>query len=113
MTSVPTDIDNGKQYFMMSTELEGFVNLGDTSEKTKSSWSVEISTPDWRQEFSIIFIETHEAGYTLCVRVGGEIERLTSILLQSSFLTTSIARESFKSKVLKLESDRAYLELLR
>jgi len=113
MTSVPTAIDSGKQYFMMSPELEGFINLGDDAGAARSAWSAMIVSQDWNRELPIIFIESHEVGYTLCVKVECEIGGFTTLLLRQAHFTTSIMGESFKSKVLKLESDRCYLELLR
>ena len=111
MTPAHTAIDSGKQYIMMSPELADAIEFED--EKKARTWSARIQIDGSDKDFYIISIEASDSGYVLCVSVGDEIQSFAGSLLKSLQLTSIVSGESFKSKVLKLESDKAYLKLLR
>lgn len=111
MTSAPMAIDNGKQYIMMSSELEDAIELDEKADGR--DWFARIQIGGVEKIFQLISVEEDEPGYVICVSVTDQMQSLTHALLHARQLVSIISGESFKSKVSKLEFDRAYLKLLR
>ena len=109
-TSVPTDINDGRQYVFMSSDLESSINF----ENPTSSWSVSVKLSETEFSFPIVSIEDEgSSSYVICLSVNEEIGKLTRAMLNHEKLVVTLLGEQFKSKVLKLESGKAYLKILR
>ena len=108
--SAPTDIDEGRQYVFMSSDLESSIDFEDRT----SSWCVSIKLSETEFSFPIVSIEDEgSSSYVICLSVNEEIGRLTRVMLNHEKLVVTLLGEQFKSKVLKLESGKAYLKILR
>jgi hypothetical protein len=112
-TSAPTDTGEERQYFFMSPELEETLDL-EPSPQSYTSWSATVNTKNHRSSYDIVSIEdTCDGGYIMLLKIEGQNNLFTLILLESLEFSVCVHDLSFKAKVLKLESDRAYLKLSR
>lgn len=111
--SAPTDIDNGKHYVLMSSDLEGVIALEEKRAASLESWQATVAAFDQQMILSISSIEDDGDGYILCLQIEGAMGFFTQLLVDSAKFITTIIGSSFNSKVVKLESGRAYLRLLR
>ena len=114
MMSAHTDIDKGQQYVFMSSGLDSSIDLENRAHVPSLRWDVTIKLHDSNLFLPIISLEDEGSdSYIVCLSVNEEIERLTISLLNREELTLTLLGKQFKSKVLKLESARAYLRILR
>ena len=112
--SALTGIDDDKHYVLMSSELEGTIELGDKKNGSIERWQVEINTFERKVVFPIIsFEDDHSGGYLICVQAAGFMEFFTHLMLHRYDVNATLIGSSFNCKVMKLESDKAYLNLLR
>lgn len=114
MTSAPTDIDEGRQYVFMSSDLESSIDFENRPLSAPSSWNALVRFSKSELILPIFSIEDEGLNsYTICFSVNEEIGKMTKVMLDREELVVTLFGEQFKSKVLKLESGRAYLRLLR
>ena len=114
VTSAPTGIDDGKHYVLMSSDLEGLIELEGRGTTRAEGWYATVIVLDQQMILTISSIEgDHSGEYVVCLQVEGSMEIFTRLLIDSAEFSTSILGSSFNSKVVKLESGRAYLKLLR
>ncbi len=114
MMFAPTGIDDSKHYMLMSDELAEKIDLVEKSKRKVEAWSVDVMASDQVMNLPIQSIEeVSDEKFIVCVQVDNLMEFFTSLLLNSSNFAISILGSSFNSRVVKLESGRAYLRLLR
>lgn len=110
----PTGIDDSKHYVLMSDELAEKVDLVDKGKRKVEIWSVDVVVSGQAMKLPLQSIEDDSDGkFIVCIQVDNLMEFFTSLLLNSSSFAISILGSSFNSRIVKLESGRAYLRLLR
>lgn len=113
-TSAPTGIDDSKQYVLMSPELESFIDLEEPKKSVAPGWRVDLNSETAQLSYDFISLEDAcDGGYMLLIRTTTFDVNLASYLLDSKEIEVFILGRTFKAKVSKLESDRAYLKLSR
>ena len=113
-TSAPTGIDDSRQYVLMSPELESFIDFEEPKRSVAPGWRVNIDSGDGQLSYDVISLEnTCDGGYMLLIRGTVTDTNLVSCLLDLKEIKVFILDRTFKAKVSKLESDRAYLILSR
>lgn len=112
--SAPTGIDSSRHYIMMSSELEGALALDDVTTTPSSRWEASVDDGAGEAGYHVQSLETAQDGtHIICLQINDEIRKYTTYLLTGEQLQLKIEGISFNSKVVKLESDRAYLHLSR
>jgi len=96
---------------MMSEGLESEIQLEDERENRKG---VTVKIDGRAVNLQFISVElTDDHLITLCVDCFGKIDSMINALLEKSNLPVTLSGKEFKSQVLKVESGRCYLRLLR
>lgn len=113
-TSAPMAIDDGKQYVLMSDELISSLSLDDGNTKKEETWAALVELADGVNELPVYSMgNDNEDGLIVCLGIKDAFREFTNFLLSSSGPGLNVVGVPFKSKVLRLESGRAYLRLLR
>ncbi len=111
MTSAPTDIDDSKDYFFMSSDLANEIDL--EQPKPRSSKLVDLKIDDKVISRNILSIEIDGENYTLCVIDPDALSRFVPLMLQRKIFKLSMKTGDFNCHVFKVEPDRCYLRAVR
>lgn len=113
-TSARTGIDDSKQYVLMSSDLEELVELDPKPSRSNVGWRAIVMMGVRSMSLSICSVEVDQDDhYVVCLQGEGIMDDFTRLMLENVKFQTTIVDISFNSKVVKLESGKAYLRLSR
>ena len=111
--SVPTDIGDGRQYVLMSDELTDSLNFETERARDDGAWICSAKVHETIMNLTVHSIMRENDDLVICLEIGSLFEVFVEFLLGNLGPQLVVAGTPFKSKVLGLESGRAYLKILR
>jgi len=113
MTSARQDIDAGKSYVFMSSELEGKLLEGQATQAVDNQVSVLVNLGGDYTLIPLLSASIDKDGRrVLCIDSKVLVERLLNSLIVSEDLDLSLMGHEFKAHVISVDYDRSYLRIL-